>query len=86
MITLSPTIILVPFIVAFLTFVMRFYFRESASSITNPSFILAITTILAAGLYLTLRITELLPPYSTLGFGLLGLAFLGTGITRIFRL
>lgn len=84
--TNSPTIILLPFIVAFLAFVLRFYSRESASSITNPSFLLALVTMLAAGTYLILQVTEMLPPYSTIGFGLVGLALLGIAIARMFRI
>jgi quinol-cytochrome oxidoreductase complex cytochrome b subunit len=80
------TIILIPFIFAFLIFVLRFYGRESASSMRNPSFIMAFLTMASAGAYLYLRITGALPPYSTAGFGLLGLALLGTAIARMFMI
>ncbi len=80
------TIILVPYLLAFLIFVVRFYGRESASSMLNPSFIMAFITTAAAGGYLYLRVTEALPPYGTAGFGLLGLVLLGAAIARLFML
>ena len=80
------TIILMPFIVAFLVFVVRFYGRESASSMANASFVLAVGTMLIAGSYLLLRITETLPPHGTIGFGVAGLALLATAIGRMFMI
>src|SRR4051812_10269356 len=41
---MSNSIILLPFIFAFLVFAFRFYFRESAASMANPSFVLAVGT------------------------------------------
>jgi hypothetical protein len=80
------TIVLVPFIVAFLVFVVRFYGREGASSMRNASFVLAVGTMLIAGSYLLLRITETLPPHGTIGFGVAGLALLATAIGRMFMI
>jgi ABC-type uncharacterized transport system permease subunit len=80
------TLILLPFILAFLIFALRFYGRESASSMRNLSFIMAFLTMASAGAYLYLRVTGGLPPYSTAGFGLLGLALLGTAIARMFMI
>jgi hypothetical protein len=80
------SIILVPFILAFLIFVLRFYGRESASSMFNFSFLLASLTVAAAGLYLYLRVADALPPYGTPGFGVLGLALLATAIGRMFMI
>ena len=80
------TIILIPFFAAFLTFVLRFYFRENASSMANPSFLLAGATVLSAGAYLVLKVTETLPTYGTTAFALLGLALLGLAIARMFRI
>src|SRR5690349_19195304 len=51
---MSNSIILLPFVAAFLAFVLRFYFRESASSLSNPSFLLAVGTVLIIVLYLAL--------------------------------
>jgi hypothetical protein len=80
------TIILVPFIFAFLVFVMRFYSRENAASMTKPSFLLAVGTMLSAGSYLLLRVLEILPSYGTVSFGILGLALLALAITRMVML
>jgi hypothetical protein len=83
---MSHTIILAPFIFAFLTFFMRFYVRERAASMQNPSFILAAATVAIAALYLVLGVTEHFPPYGDVGFGVVGLALLGLAIARMFML
>jgi len=83
---MSNSIILLPFIVAFLGFAFRFYVRESAASMVNPSFLMAVGTVLAVVLYLVLGVLEILPAYSTLGFGLLGLILLGVSILRMFMI
>jgi hypothetical protein len=84
--TSATSILLVPFILAFLVFILRFYSREGASSVKNPSFLLAVLTMLIAGSYLVLGVVELLPPYSTVGYALVGLILLVTAITRIFMI
>jgi quinol-cytochrome oxidoreductase complex cytochrome b subunit len=84
--TNTSTILLVPFILAFLVFILRFYNREGASSMTRPSFLLAILTMLIAGAYLILGVTSSLPPYSTIGFAIVGLILLGTAILRMFMI
>ncbi len=78
------TIVLLPFIAAFLIFVLRFYSRESASSMSNPSFLLGVLTVFIAGGYLILRITLGMPFYASVGFGLAGVALLATSIVRMF--
>ncbi len=80
------TIVLLPFIIAFLIFVLRFYSRESAASMRNPSFLLGALTVLIAGGYLTLRITHGMPAYGSVGFGLAGVALLATSIVRMFMI
>jgi hypothetical protein len=75
-----------PFILAFLVFVFRFYNRESASSIKNLSFVLAILTVLIAFSYLILGIATMLPPYSTIGYLAIGLILLATAIARMFMI
>jgi hypothetical protein len=82
----ASSLLLAPFILAFLVFVFRFYNRESASSVTNLSFLLALATVATAVTYLLLGVTEHLPPYSTLGFALIGLILLAISILRIFML
>lgn len=80
------TIVLLPFIFAFLIFVLRFYGRESASSMRNPSFLLGFLTVAIAGGYLMLRVTGHVPPYGTLGFAVVGLGLLATAIARMFMI
>lgn len=84
--TNTTSFLLAPFILAFLVFVFRFYSRENASSIKNFSFVLAILTVLIAGSYLILGVIGSLPPYSTLGYIVVGLILLGTAITRMFMI
>jgi hypothetical protein len=80
------TIVLVPFILAFLVFVLRFYGRESAVSMRSPSFVLALLTVATAFAYLYLRVTGAIPPYGTAGFGVAGLALLAIAIARMFMI
>jgi hypothetical protein len=84
--TSTSTLILIPFIAAFLVFVFRFYSRERASSMANPSFLLAVGSVVLAGLYLSLGVVDLLPPYGTLGFGVVGLILLAIAISRMFMI
>ncbi len=78
------SILLLPFLIAFITFALRFYFRENAASMANPSFLMAFGTVLVVVLYLALGVLGELPPYSTVGFSLVGLALLGVSIMRLF--
>jgi hypothetical protein len=82
--TNASTIILAPYIVAFVSFVLRFYSREQASSMFRLSFLLALFTVVLAAAYLVLGTLDYLPPYSTLGFGIAGLILLGVSIFRWF--
>jgi quinol-cytochrome oxidoreductase complex cytochrome b subunit len=84
--TNTTSFLLVPFILAFLIFVFRFYNRESASSIMNPSFLLAILTVLIAFSYLILGISTMLPPYSTVIYLVIGLILLAIAIARMFMI
>jgi hypothetical protein len=83
---MSNSIILLPFLFAFLVFALRFYFREGATSMANPSFLMAVGTVLVATLYLVLGVLDSLPPYSTPGFGVVGLVLLGVSILRLFMI
>ena len=81
---MSHSILLLPFLFAFVIFAFRFYARENAASMANPSFLLALATVMAAVLYLVLGVLGSLPPYSAIGFGLTGLVLLGVSIARMF--
>lgn len=83
---MSNSIVIAPFILAFLGFALRFYARESASSKTNPSFLLAGATVLIAGCYLFLGVIDSLPPYGAIGFGLIGLALFVLSVARMFMI
>ena len=83
---MSHSIIVAPFILAFLAFVLRFYTREGAASMTNPSFLLAVVTVLTAGCYLFLGVIEMLPAYGTIGFGIVGVVLLGLSVLRMFMI
>jgi hypothetical protein len=84
--TSTSTIILIPFIIAFLVFILRFYSRERASSMANPSFLLAVGSVAVAGLYLGLGVVDLLPAYGTIGFGVVGLVLLALATLRMFMI
>jgi quinol-cytochrome oxidoreductase complex cytochrome b subunit len=83
---MSHTVILAPFILAFLTYILRFYSREGAASMTNPSFLLAAGTVFAAAFYLFLGVIDMLPPYGTLGFGVVGVGLFGVAVARMFMI
>ncbi|HQT77080.1 MAG: hypothetical protein B7Z80_08425 [Rhodospirillales bacterium 20-64-7] len=82
----SATFILAPFVAAFLIFVFRFYTREGASSITNPSFLCAIGTVALAFAYLGLGVFGMLPDYGTIIFGVVGAALMVLAIVRMFQI
>ena len=82
--TNTSTMLLIPFIMAFLVFIFRFYSRERAASVANLSFLLAILTMLIASSYLILGVIGLLPAYGTIGFACVGLILLATAVLRIF--
>lgn len=82
--THNSSLLLAPFILAFLLFIYRFYNRERAASVLNLSFLLAIGTMLMAGLYLILGVSGNLPSYGPIGFTGIGLVLLVTAIIRMF--
>jgi hypothetical protein len=84
--TSATSVLLIPFIVAFLVFIYRFYNREGAASIFNFSFLMAILTSLLAGTYLVLGIIGLLPSFGTILFACIGLGLLATAIGRLFMM
>ncbi len=50
------------------------------------SFLLAICTVASAFSYLVLRVSDALPSYGTIGYGVAGLMLLATAIGRLFML
>ena len=82
----ADTWILIPFVIAFLLFVFRFYNREGASSITNPTFMLAIGSVLIAGGYLAWGVFGDLPQYGSIVFGIIGVALMAFAFLRLFQL
>ncbi|HYZ21099.1 MAG TPA: hypothetical protein VE690_02975 [Rhodopila sp.] len=82
----TDTLILAPFVAAFLLLVFRFYGREGASSVTSATFLCAFATVVLAGTYLAMGVFGWLPAYGTLAFGLAGLAMLILAVVRMFQL
>lgn len=82
--THTSSLLLAPFILAFLVFVFRFYTRERAASVANLSFLLAILTMLIAATYLVLGVTGNLPDYGAIGFTCAGLILLVVAVLRMF--
>ena len=82
----TDTLILAPFVAAFLVFVFRFYGREGAPSVASPTFLCAVGTVALAGAYLVLGVFGYLPDNGTLIFGVVGLVLLALSIVRLFVL
>jgi len=80
------TFIIIPFLLAFLFSVKRFYFRDNAGSIFRMSFLLAFGSMLIAGVYLVFGALNMLPEYSALVFGIVGLICLGLAVWQAFQL
>lgn len=80
------TYVLAPFIVAFLGFILRFYGREGAASKSNPSFLMALATVVIAMAFLVLGVTDMLPPYGSLGFGVVGVGLAALSVARWFMI
>lgn len=83
---MSHTYILAPFVPAFVLYILRFYARENAASMANPSFVLAAVTVVVAMTFLVLGVIGLMPFYVALGFGAVGLVLLGVSIARLFMI
>jgi hypothetical protein len=79
------TIILFPFLAAFLLSVVRFYVRDNARSIFLPSFLVAVGSVLIAVLYLVLGTLGFLPEHGVIEFGVVGVALLGFAIYRMMQ-
>jgi hypothetical protein len=83
---MSHTYVLVPFVIAFLAFILRFYARENAASMLNPSFLLAALTTMIAMTFLALGVVGLLPAFAALGFGAIGAVLLVIAVARLFMI
>ena len=84
--TNTTSFLLAPFILAFLVFVFRFYSREGAASVKNLSFLLAILTMLLAGSYLVLGVTDSLPPRAAIGYAAAGTVLFAVAVIRLFMI
>ncbi|HVZ07350.1 hypothetical protein [Rhodopila sp.] len=82
----THTFIIIPYLLAFLLSVKRFYFRDSAISVLRASFLLALGSMALAGIYLVFGALEMLPAYSTVVFGILGVACLAVAVWQAFQL
>lgn len=82
----TPTYVVIPFALTFLMSVKRFYFRDAAGSIFRPSFLLAFGSMALAGVYLVFGALRMLPPYSALAFGVVGLIAMGAAVWQAFQL
>jgi len=80
------TFIVIPFLVAFLFSVKRFYFRDGGASIFRASFLLAVGSMLVGCVYLVFGAMRMLPPYSALAFGIIGLLCMTLAVWQSFQL
>ncbi|MFL5256061.1 MAG: hypothetical protein ACJ8AI_24845 [Rhodopila sp.] len=78
--------IVIPYLLAFLLSVKRYYFRDAAGSIFRGSFLLAVGSMALAACYLILGALHALPSYSAVAFGIVGLLCLGAAVWQAFQL
>jgi hypothetical protein len=83
---MTHTYYLAPYVLAFVSSILRFYGREHAGSKTSPSFILAVATVVVALAFLFLGVGGFLPAYGGLVFLAFGTVLLGLSIARWFML
>ncbi|MGE0419518.1 MAG: hypothetical protein AB7O80_22155 [Acetobacteraceae bacterium] len=81
----TSTIFLIPFIIAFIGFLIKFYFHERAGSKRSPTFLLAIATAVLPLTFLALKIFGVVIPYYALGMGIVGCALVVASIVRFFQ-
>ena len=81
---MTHTYYLAPYVLAFVTSILRFYGHEHAASKSSPTFILAILTVVVALAFLFLGIGGFLPAYGSLIFLAIGIVLLGLSIQRWF--
>jgi hypothetical protein len=81
----NSTAYLIPLAVAFFLFLGKVYGPERAMAGSSPSFYLAALSVLLAVGYLAGSVLALLPPYSGLAVGLIGLGMLGIAVLLIRR-
>ncbi len=79
------TIFLIPFVFAFVGFLLKFYFHERANSIRSPTFLLAVATAVLPLCFLGLKILGITIPYLALSVGIVGTGLLVTAIVRFFQ-
>ena len=82
----ADTLIIAPFVAAFLASVFRFYGREGAPSVASPTFLFAVGTVALAGAYLIMGVFGYLPDNGTMIFGAIGVVMLVLSIVRLFVL
>ncbi len=80
------TFVAIPFLLAFALSVKRFYFRDGCASIFRGSFLTAAGSMVLALTYILLGAMRSVPPYGTLGFGIVGLLVLGIAVWQAFQL
>ena len=83
--TENTPLALLPLITGLLVLATRFYAREGAISIFSPSFMLAAVAVLLLVTYMVLMVLAVLPPFSWVVFGGIGLVMTIGGIWSFFR-
>ena len=83
---MTHTYFLAPYVLAFISFILRFYGREHAASKASPSFIGAVMTVVIALAFLFLGVGSFLPAYGSIIFLITGVILLGLSIARWFML
>ena len=81
----STPLALLPLIAGILVLVARFYVREGAISIFSMSFMLATLGVAMLIGYMVLLVLAILPPYSWIVFGGVGLVMAVGGVWSFYR-
>jgi hypothetical protein len=77
--------VFIPFIVAFLMFVAKFYAHENVASLGNPTFLLACLAAVLPILFLSLHTMGVVIPYGAVVIGGIGLVMALWSVVRFMR-
>jgi hypothetical protein len=77
--------VFIPFVIAFIVFLAKFYAHENLGSLANPTFLLACLSALLPILFLSLHMMGVTIPYGGVVAGVIGLALAIWSVVRFMR-
>jgi len=78
----NSNFVLIPFVIAFIVFLVKFYAHEKAGSLFYPSFLLAGLSALLPVSFMLLHVLALTFPYAALIYGVVGVGLAVYAIVR----